>query len=312
MDRTSTYYRQVRLLVQLLPLVAEETCFALKGGTAINLFVRDLPRLSVDIDLVYLPMQDRKEALQKIATALSRIKQRIILAFPEAKVVEAYKNKPDAMRLVVSHQGVKVKIELSPVLRGTVFKPKLQNVCEKVENEFGYAEIPVVALEDLYAGKICAALDRQHPRDIFDVMWLLKNEGFTDDIRKALIVYIISHPSPIVELLDIRYKDIKSLYQGEFLNMTETKVSLEDLETTRDKLTQLIGAGLSDDEKQFLLTFKNMKPKWELLGLEGIENLPAVKWKIKNLHNMSKDKHEAAYHKLEQCLLINKSNTKDQ
>jgi len=46
LDRTSTYYRQVQLLVQLLPLVAEEDCFALKGGTAINLFVRNLPRLS--------------------------------------------------------------------------------------------------------------------------------------------------------------------------------------------------------------------------------------------------------------------------
>ena len=59
MDRTSVYYKQVQLLVQLLPLVAEEDCFALKGGTAINLFVCDLPRLSVDIDLVYLPMNNR-------------------------------------------------------------------------------------------------------------------------------------------------------------------------------------------------------------------------------------------------------------
>jgi hypothetical protein len=51
------FYRQVVLLIELLPLVARERCFALKGGTAINLFVRDLPRLSVDIDLTYLPIK---------------------------------------------------------------------------------------------------------------------------------------------------------------------------------------------------------------------------------------------------------------
>jgi len=303
MDSGNIYYKQVQLLVQLLPLVAEEDCFALKGGTAINLFIRELPRLSVDIDLVYLPMQDRKAALAGITVALERIKQRILKALPRSKVIEAYKNKPDAMRLVVSHNNVQIKIELSPVLRGTVFEPQVMNVCTKVENKFGYAEIKVVSLADLYAGKICAALDRQHPRDLFDVMGLLDNEGFTDDIRKALIVYIISHPSPIAELFDTRYKDIEQLYQGEFLNMAETPVTLEELESTREKLTELVKTTLLDDEKQFLLSFKAKKPKWRLLGLDGIEKLPAVKWKMINLQKMSKDKHKSAYQKLERCLI---------
>jgi len=308
MNSNNSYYKQVQLLVQLLPLIAEEHCFALKGGTAINLFIRELPRLSVDIDLVYLPMQDRNEALAGITAALARIKQRILQALPNAKVAEAYKSKADAMRLVVSQNGIQIKIELSPVLRGTVFEPELRSVCTKVENEFGYAEIAVVSLADLYAGKICAALDRQHPRDLFDVMYLLKNEGFTDDIRKALIVYIISHPSPIVELLDIRYKDLEHIYQGEFINMTETPVSLEELEATRDQLTEVISNTLTEDEKQFLLSFKAMKPQWDLLGLDGIEKLPAVKWKMINLKNMSKDKHKNAYQKLERCLLTGSNN----
>ncbi len=308
MNSSNSYYKQAQLLVQLLPLIAEEHCFALKGGTAINLFIRELPRLSVDIDLVYLPMQDRNEALAGITAALARIKQRIFQALPNAKVVEAYKSKPDAMRLVVSHNGVQIKIELSPVLRGTVFEPELLSVCNKVENEFGYAEIAVVSLADLYAGKICAALDRQHPRDLFDVMYLLKNEGFTDDIRKALLVYIISHPSPIAELLDIRYKNLEQIYQGEFLNMTEIAVSLEELESTRDQLTEVISNTLTDNEKQFLLSFKAMKPQWDLLGLDGIEKLPAVKWKMINLKNMSKDKHKTAYQKLERCLLTGSNN----
>ena len=52
------YSDQVALLMSVIPAVAEESCFALKGGTAINLFIRDLPRLSVDIDLTYLPVAD--------------------------------------------------------------------------------------------------------------------------------------------------------------------------------------------------------------------------------------------------------------
>ena len=208
MDRTSVYYKQVQLLVQILPLVAVEDCFALKGGTAINLFVRELPRLSVDIDLVYLPISNRQEALTDITQALIRIAKNIKNVFSDIDVVESFKDKPDALRLVISRRGVKIKVELSPVLRGTVFKPKIRDVCQKVEDEFGYVEMAVMAESDLYAGKICAALDRQHPRDLFDVKYLIDNEGFTDDMRRAFIIYLISHPRPIAELLKPVCKDI--------------------------------------------------------------------------------------------------------
>lgn len=93
MDTSSIYYKQVQLLVQILPLVAEENCFALKGGTAINLFIRNLPRLSVDIDLVYLPMHGREQALIEIQSALSRINKRIKQVFPAAQVLEVFKDK---------------------------------------------------------------------------------------------------------------------------------------------------------------------------------------------------------------------------
>lgn len=298
------YYRQVKLLVQLLPLVAEESCFALKGGTAINLFIHNLPRLSVDIDLVYLPMQERKEALEGITSALSRINQRIIEALPNAKVIEVFRDKPDAMRLIVSHQDTQIKIELSPVLRGTVFEPKLLSVCDAVEEQFGYAEISVVSLEDLYAGKICAALDRQHPRDLFDVKLLLENEGLTDNIRKALIVYIISHSRSIVELLNPTEKDISNIYEGEFIDMTTDNISLESLEKARKELIQKLNKGLSKNEKYFLLTFKNKTPDWNFLDLEGIKELPAVRWKLMNLDKMSEKKHRLAYEMLKNHLFL--------
>ncbi|MEX5486892.1 nucleotidyl transferase AbiEii/AbiGii toxin family protein [Proteus mirabilis] len=193
MDRNSIYYKQVQLLIQVLPFVAKQQCFALKGGTAINLFVRDFPRLSVDIDLVYLPMKSRDDALQEICDALDAISSDLKIAFKDIELTEAYRSKRDALRLIVARNGVQIKVELSPVLRGTVYEPKLMEVCASVEDEFGYVKMPVVDLADLYAGKICAALDRQHPRDLFDVKWLLENEGLTDEIRKALLVYLSSH-----------------------------------------------------------------------------------------------------------------------
>jgi len=61
------YRAQVDLLLQTIPFIAEENIFALHGGTAINLFVRDMPRLSVDIDLTYLPIDNRKKALSNIS-----------------------------------------------------------------------------------------------------------------------------------------------------------------------------------------------------------------------------------------------------
>ncbi len=298
MDRTSTYYKQVQLLIQAIPFVAEQNCFALKGGTAINLFVRNLPRLSVDIDLVYLPMKSREEALEEIKQALDEISIAMKKALPDTKMVETYRDKHDALRLIVGRNGVQIKIELSPVLRGTVFEPQLMTVCNAVEEEFGFAETTVVTLPDLYAGKICAALDRQHPRDLYDIKWLLENEGLTDDLRKALLVYITSHNRPMAELLNPKLKNIRSIYEGEFANMAEKDVPVEELETARQQLIELIHAGLTRDERQFLLTFKRREPNWELLGLEGVSDLPAIKWKLKNLSKMPPAKHAEAYKKL--------------
>lgn len=302
MDRNSIYYRQVQLLLQLIPFVARHDCFALKGGTAINLFVRDFPRLSVDIDLVFLPMLGRDQALATITKALTEIGEDIKEQMPDAVLIEAFRNRGDALRLTVARAGVQIKIELSPVLRGTVFEQQLMSVRESVENEFGFAEIHVVSHADLYAGKICAALDRQHPRDLFDVKALLENEGLTDELRKALIIYMISHNRPISELLQPRFKDISGLYHGEFLSMSEQRIELAELESVREQLVQLINTAFTVEERHFLLSFKRLAPEWELLGLAGVENLPAIRWKQMNLAKMNADKRDEAYRKLSNVL----------
>lgn len=303
MNRQSHYYRQVQLLLRIIPFVAQHECFALKGGTAINLFVRDFPRLSVDIDLVFLPIMERHEALQTIKSNLDTLAATITANMDNTQVIRAYQDKSDALRLLVERDNVQIKIELSPVLRGTVYEPKLISVSETVENEFGFAEMLVVSFADLYAGKICAALDRQHPRDLFDIKQLLDNEGLTDELRKALLVYIISHPRPIAELLRPNFKDISGVYEGEFLNMADEDIPQTALEATREQLVRLINTSLTLQEREFLLSFKNRTPDWTLLALSGIDQLPAVRWKLQNLAKMNPDKHVEAYHRLQEILM---------
>lgn len=293
MDRGSRYYQQVQLLMQLLGFVDSEPCFALKGGTAINLFVRDFPRLSVDIDLVYLPLQPRNEALPAIMEALNRIADAVSRQWQNVRVVRAFQDNEDALRLLVSRNGVQVKIELSPVLRGVVFEVERRQVNAAVETEFGFAEVAVVSLADLYAGKICAALDRQHPRDLFDVKMLLDNEGITDAIRRALIVYLISHNRPLHELLDPHQKPLAELFSAEFQGMVFVDVSLDELEAARTNMFRSVLEGMSDSDRAFLLSFHNKQPDWSLLNLDGVSELPAVQWKLLNLEKMRAAKHQS-------------------
>ncbi len=304
MERKTAYQKQVQLLLQLLPFVAQHECFALKGGTAINLFIHNLPRLSVDVDLVFLPLLPREAALPAIKSALGELRTSIRQALPNTEVIESFQVKQDALRLIVNRYGVDIKIELSPVLRGTVFPSAVLSVSEDVENEFGYAAVQVVSHADLYAGKICAALDRQHPRDLFDVKWLLDNEGLTNDLRKALLVYLVSHRRPIAELLRPNFKDIRGLYRGEFRDMTKHPVSLADLQATRVELVEQINSALTQQERQFLLSFKNRNPDWSLLGLPGVSALPAIRWKQINLAKMSPSRHREAVRKLGDVLEI--------
>jgi predicted nucleotidyltransferase component of viral defense system len=191
-----TYRRQVALLLRTMPYVAAEDCFALKGGTAINLFVRDLPRLSVDIDLTYLPIEPRAASLTAINAAMTHIADLIRGGIPGSRITTGQTE--DAItRLTVRADHVQIKIEVTPVLRGTVYPPELRSVSPAVEDAFGFAEMKVVSFADLYAGKIVAALDRQHPRDLFDVRDLLANEGIGDELRRAFVVYFLSHGRPM-------------------------------------------------------------------------------------------------------------------
>jgi len=281
---SEVFKAQVALLVRVLPYVATETCFALKGGTAINLFVRDLLRLSVDIDLVYLPIVDRETSLIGIRSALSRIAQKIRKAIPDSVVTDSAN--ADGTLVLVRQKNAQIKIEVTPVLRGTVHPTGLKTVRPIVEEQFGFAEIPVVSFADLYAGKLVAALDRQHPRDLFDVQHLLANEGIDDALYQAFLAYILSHNRPTHELLQPRLKEIRRTFETEFVGMTVRETSLDALLATREQLVKEIRSRLDAKSKLFLTSFHTLGPDWNLISTPAIRNLPAIRWKRMNLERL--------------------------
>ena len=281
----SAYLETARLLTQVAPFVFADDTFALKGGTAINLFVRDMPRLSVDIDLVFPDhTASRDEALARINAAIERMgKQLAKRGFQTfAPTTEA-----GATKLLVRRDRVEVKIEANYVLRGTV-QPVRSASLSRVARDILMADldIPVVSLEDLYGGKLVAALDRQHPRDLFDVMKLFEHEGVTSGIRQAAVVYLASHNRPVHEVLSPALRNIERDYRHNFQGMTAEPVPLSDLLTTRDRLIQEIHQGLDDSERGFLLSLVEGAPDWSLMDIAHLEQLPAIRWKLRNLDRL--------------------------
>lgn len=297
------YFKQAKLLLQVLPYLERSGHFALKGGTAINLFLRDMPRLSVDIDLTYLPINPREEALADISRSLKEVAAQIERVLG-AKVDEKKLNGTDyTVKMTIRQTEATIKVEPNLVLRGAIYPTSQAKLCKKAEKEFELSvSTTILSLADIYGGKICAALDRQHPRDFFDIKLLLDNEGLTDEIRKAFVVYLASHDRPMNELLKPKWKDIKSVFEKEFKGMTLEPVDLKDLLESRDELLHLIHKGLTDAEKRFLLSLKDGEPNWDLLGLPNIERLPGLRWKLENIRQMNAKKRQEQSERLRKVL----------
>ena len=280
------YLGQIRLLLGILPGIAQETAFALKGGTAINLFYRDLPRLSVDLDLTWLPVTDRRSSLRDIDHALDRIAMAVAARDPRIQARRIAGGGGADTRVMVRDDRAQVKIETSPVARGTVYPARSMPTSDAVTERFGFFEANVVAFEDLYGGKLHAALDRRHPRDLFDVKLLYENEGMTDDLFRAFLVYVASSARPIHELLAPQTRLRKDLYDGEFVGMTRQAVSLEALADAARTLHADIRSRLHGDVADFLLSLHDAEPDFRLLSLPGAADLPAVRWKVANLNKL--------------------------
>jgi predicted nucleotidyltransferase component of viral defense system len=301
--RNNPYTEQVRLLVALLPSVAKQSCFALKGGTAINLFVRDMPRLSVDIDLAYLPVEDRDTSLVAIDQALGSIAADIEQHIPRTAIqYSVLKGTDKRFKLLVRQEEISVKIEVTPVLRGSVFQAETCQLSARAADTFGFVRMSVLSFADLYAGKMCAALDRQHPRDLYDVYWLLRQEGMDDRLKNAFLVYLMGHNRPMAELLAPQVQDIAPQYHTELAGMVAVPVELAQLRETLPELVRVIRTAMTDGDKRFLLALKRGNQNWRDFAIPEAERLPAIQWKMLNLARMQPAKRRQAADKLETIL----------
>jgi predicted nucleotidyltransferase component of viral defense system len=294
----TVYEAQAHLMLRCLPEVAKQPCFAVKGGTALNFFVRAMPRLSVDIDLTYIRLSQRQAALSEIDVAMRGIAQDVEHHIRDAHV-EMRSIEGTVSRLAVRVGDTHIKIEPNLVLRGSLYPPVQREMCDSARELFQmFAAVPCLSVPDLYAGKICAALDRQHPRDFFDVMLLLENEGLTNDIRRAFVVYLASTSRPMHELLAPKAKDLKEVFDQQFSGMERIGTSVDQLREVQDLLPRLIRNVLIDEEKRFLLSMKKGKPEWDLLGIDHLPSLPALQWKLINIRRMTPPRRQDALSRL--------------
>lgn len=283
------YVRTVQLLLAVAPAIFDTPAFAMKGGTALNLFLQDMPRLSVDIDVVFVPHElPREEALRAIGDELAAAQARVeALGF--SATLRKSKEGNEA-KLFVSEAGVEIKVEVNFVFRGTVLPPERRALTPAAQQLFSAnVEIPVLAAPELYGGKLVAALDRQHPRDLFDVQLMLAGGGWSDDLLDCFVVYLAGHNRPTHEVLFPNEKPLEAVFENEFVGMTSVPVGLGELIETRQRLMHELPRALQPRHRQFLLSMVRAEPTWQLLPHAHIAQLPALQWKLHNLTKLKKN-----------------------
>jgi len=288
---STDYTKTVQLLLEILPYALKDERVALKGGTAINLFHRNFDRLSVDIDLCYLPLESRGDTFKNIHEILERLKYELEDKLKLAVISNHPLDGKQEANLIACKGDIEVKIEPNYTLRSSLFDPEIIALSPLAQEEFGVeVEVQCLSLADTYGGKICAALDRQHPRDLFDVKKLLENEGITIDVKDSFLFYLLSHNRPINELLDPKFKLIENEYKNEFLTMTNINISLNELLETRSRLVKDLKNILTQKDKEFLISFVSNNADWSKARDSKIQNFPSVKWKMMNQEKMKEDK----------------------
>ena len=300
----SRYTDRLKLLIEILPVLDSEPCFALKGGTAINLFEHDLPRLSVDIDLTWLPVSDFEADTREIAAALENLAAR--LSAPPLRLqvrTSAAEGARTITRLIASRARSRVQIETTPVMRGSVHAVRRMDVRPGVERRFASAQVQVLHFADLYAGKLAATLSRQHPRDVFDLAVLLQRKGIDEQLWRTFLVYLTCSPKPAAEMLSPNEpRDFAAVFDAQFRGMTTEPVSVAELLRARVQLLARISELLDDPSRAFLESVEREAPDFDLIGLPHAADLPGVKRKLQNLARRTPAKREADYRQLADTL----------
>lgn len=280
------YVQTVNLLLDIAPTVFDTPRFAMKGGTALNLFVQDLPRLSVDIDVVFIDHQtDRNTALEEIAQELKRIESEVTGMGYETQTMKVHGG--DEVKIVISSLEAAVKVEVNFIFRGTVLPVEIRSLSSKTQSLFSKnIRVPVLAPSELYGSKLVAAMDRQHPRDLFDVQKMYESHGLTQNIVDCFVAYLAGHNRPVHEVLFSNTQSMEVAFKNEFEGMTSEAIALDELNNTQKRLMTELPQALTLNHKNFLLSLVQATPDWSLLPFSHLKELPAIKWKIQNLINL--------------------------
>jgi predicted nucleotidyltransferase component of viral defense system len=290
-----TYVETVRLLLAVAPQVFASGRLGLKGGTALNLFVQDMPRLSVDIDVVFLDHTvPRDEAIAAIGDELARVKA--ALESMSLTVTMPANQDGEEVKLVVSDAGSQVKVEVNQVFRGTVLPAEKRELVAAAQDLFTTTiTLPVLAASELYGSKLVAAFDRQHPRDWFDVLLLRQRDGLTTEVAECFVAYLAGHNRPVHEVLFPTIKPMQPVYDAEFIGMTREEIPLAELEKTRSDTLSELPKLLTANQRAFLLSLVRAEPRWELMPFKQLPELPAVRWKLQSLEKLrTKNKRKFA------------------
>ena len=294
------YKKQVKLLLRILPEIAREESLALHGGTAVNLFYKNMPRLSVDLDLTWLPFDDRESDLQAIREKLISLRARVAKNIPGINAHEPVIESEEYKMRFTSSDGSNVKVEVNTINRGVYDKPVILSMCSRAQEMFEmYCEIQVVPFGQLYGGKIVAALDRQHPRDLFDIKTLLNNTSYDDDLKKGVLFCLLSSKRPLHELLEPSLLDLRMVLETQFGGMTDQSFTYDMFEATRNQLIDIVRKGITEKERKFLISFSYGEPVWFPYDFS---KFPGVQWKLLNIHRLRKAnpaKHRIQIEKLE-------------
>lgn len=277
----NVYAQKVELLLRLIPIITDEGVFAVHGGSAINLFLKNLPRYSVDIDLTYVPLEDRKTSIESINAHLNSISERARKAFKGMHIVA----NPATCKLLCEYRGKQVKVEVNQTKRGIVGgNPVRVPVCDKAQEEFGlYCEADIVPKTLLYGGKIAAALSRQHPRDLFDVKYM---DIPLSEAKEGLLFCLLGSDRPICESFAPMLLDQHDAMKNQFVGMTDTPFSYEEFEETRAKLIEDVNVLMTEEDRRFLISFEKAEPNWDEFAYPYFEKYPSVQWKLLNLNKL--------------------------
>lgn len=293
------YRKQVELLLLVLPELKVTDYFAMHGGTAINLFYRNMPRLSVDIDLTYVPIQDKPTSQQAVISGLHVLKNNLVSRYRDMHVDV----QEDMWKLLVKSRGTQIKLEVNKVSRGTVSPPEIMPICEKAQETFDqYITVRTVPYGQTFGGKMCAALDRQHPRDMFDILYLLK-DGLNEEVKKGLLLNLLSGPRPLHEVITPHLQDHRETMRNQFDGMALETFSYAQYESVRNNLIVAVHALLNDEDRKLLLSFKSGRPEWSSYNFSAF---PAVQWKLQNIQRLkiqNPEKHRLQHHLLALALV---------